>query len=203
MENKGGFHEHLCPRECLLHPSAVSNKPGYFQGRLFLLIDEQTPECERNVLSKQRHWTQLWLKWDSRPEESFHTSRQKKCWQHCESVCECTCESSPAHPDYLATTVLVVSLGVDTHTHTLKPSKANSLTGISSFFVAVLKPWMYYSHHWRSVCTDYSLYTVFLVIDLEPMSTGLVTLPARIMICIMILKKMKQYSETKQWKKWK
>lgn len=84
-----------------------------------------------------------------------------------------------------------------THTHTLKPSKANSLTGISSFFVAVLKPWMYYSHHWRSVCTDYSLYTVFLVIDLEPMSTGLVTLPARIMICIMILKK----NETVQWNK--
>lgn len=47
---KGGFHTHLCPRGCLLHPSGVSDKLSCFQGRLFLLIDEQTPGYERDVL---------------------------------------------------------------------------------------------------------------------------------------------------------
>lgn len=44
--------------------------------------------------------------------------------------------SSAAHPEYMAA-VLVVSLTVDTHT--LKPSKANSFTRVSSFSAAVLK----------------------------------------------------------------
>lgn len=51
---KGVFHTHLCPSECLLHPFTVSDVSNYFQGRLLLLIDEQTPGCERNVLFKQR-----------------------------------------------------------------------------------------------------------------------------------------------------
>lgn len=71
MENRGGFHEH---HKCLLHPSAVSNESGYVKGRLCLFIEE----CERNVLSKQRQMPQLLIKWDSGPEESFHTSQQKK-----------------------------------------------------------------------------------------------------------------------------
>lgn len=94
---------------------------GLFSGSALLLIDEQTPECERNVLSKQRHCTQLCLRWVGRPEESFHTSRQKKVLTAVRErvrVCASARASpTPAHPDYLATSVLVVSLGVDTLTH--------------------------------------------------------------------------------------
>lgn len=53
LMEKGGFHTHLCPTECLLHPSGVSDKSSYFQCRLFLLIDEQTPGYERDVLFKR------------------------------------------------------------------------------------------------------------------------------------------------------
>lgn len=69
--------QHLRPIECLLHPSAVLNKSGYFKEWVCLFIEEQPPECERTVLSKQRHWPQLCLKWDTGPEEPFHTSEQR------------------------------------------------------------------------------------------------------------------------------
>lgn len=65
-------------RECLLHPSAVSDVSSYFQGQLFLLVEGQTPGCERNVLFKQRQWPQQCLKWDSKPEEPSRTSSKKK-----------------------------------------------------------------------------------------------------------------------------
>lgn len=110
----------ICVPECLLHPSAVSNKSGYFKGNPTLFIDEQTPECERNVLSKQRQWPQLCLKWDSGPEESFHTSKQKTV-----NVCACVWVSFSAHPEYLAT-VLVVSFSSDTH---WKPQKQTASLG--------------------------------------------------------------------------
>lgn len=165
MENKGGFHEHLCPRECLPHPSAVSNKPGYFQVWVCFFIEEQAAECERNVLSKQRQWPQLCLKWDSRPEESFHTSRQKKkknrkkkCWQQCERVFVCVHDPLPSPsprrlPGHSVGWLFVL-------THALKPSKANSFTRISSVFVVVPKPWMHRSRGWGSVDTDQSPRTV-------------------------------------------
>lgn len=76
----------ICVPECLLHPSAVSNKPGYFQAWVCFFIEEQTPECERNVLSKQRQRPQLCLKWDSGPEESFHMCRRKKSVDNSVSV---------------------------------------------------------------------------------------------------------------------
>lgn len=143
----------ICVPECLLHPSAVSNKPGYFRAWVCFFIEEQTPECERNVLSKQCQRPQLCLKWDSRPEESFHTCRQKKSVDNSVSVSArvraCPLPSPPQLPGH--------SVGWFFrcwHTHTLKPSKANCFTRISSFFVAVLKPWMYYSHRWGSVYTD-------------------------------------------------
>lgn len=125
MENKGGFHEHLCPRECLPHPSAVSNKPGYFQVWVCFFIEEQAAECERNVLSK-RQWPQLCLKWDSRPEESFHTSRQKKEQKKkvltTVRACVCVRARPPPLPQPATTTwpQRWLTLCVDTRTETLK-----------------------------------------------------------------------------------
>lgn len=91
----------ICGPESLFHPSAVSDVSSYFQSRLFLLIDEQTPGCERNVLFKQHQWPEQCLKWDRGPEELSHTSRQKKCWQGCvwNSVCICPL-SPPWHPSH-------------------------------------------------------------------------------------------------------
>lgn len=79
----------------------------------------------KDMFSKQRLRPQLCLKWDSRPEESFHTSKQKKKSvdnRECVYMCVCASvwvSSSPARPEYLAT-LLIVSLSVDTHTETLK-----------------------------------------------------------------------------------
>lgn len=136
------FHSHLCPTECLLHPSAVSNKSGYLKVWVCLFIDEQTPECERNVLAKQHLRPQLCLKWDSRPEESFHTSKQKGVDN---SVCVCVCayasvwvSSTPAHPKYLAT-MLIVSLCVDTHTETLKSKQRRSDFRILCYRIETMK----------------------------------------------------------------
>lgn len=134
MENKGGFHEHLCPRECLPHPSAVSNKPGYFQLWVCFFIEEQAPECERNVLSKQRQWPQLCLKWDSKPEESFHTSRQKneekKKVLTTVPVRVCVRARPPPLPQSAKTTwpQRWLTLCVDTHTH-WNPQKQTATRG--------------------------------------------------------------------------
>lgn len=113
---KGGFHTHLCRRVCLRHTSGVSDNWSYFQGGLFLLIDEQTPGYERDVLFKQRQWSQH-CKWNSGLEEHSHTSGQKKCWQVCKCLRVCICVSS-AHPDNQATLWLYQSML--THNETLK-----------------------------------------------------------------------------------
>lgn len=126
MENTGGF-QHLWSRECQLHPSAVLNKWFYFKAWVSLFIAEQTAECERNVLSKQRHWPQLCLKWDRRPEDSFHRSEQKVLANICVWVWMCGCLPLQPTPKYLATTLLVL-LTVDTqaHTETLKSKQLHS-----------------------------------------------------------------------------
>lgn len=137
LMEKGGFHTHLCPRECLLHLSGVLDRSSYFESRLFLLIDKQKPGYERDVLFKRRQWSQQCLKWNSGQEEPSHTSRQKKRWQMRTCLCVCVCALSP--PWQLSHNVGCIT----PCWHTSKPSKANRFTRISWFFVDVeMKPWL-------------------------------------------------------------
>lgn len=70
---------------------------------------------------------------------SYERAKKEEVKKVSTAMCVYACVwvfSSAAHPEYMAA-VLVVSLTVDTHT--LKPSKANSFTRVSSFSAAVLK----------------------------------------------------------------
>lgn len=166
MENKGGFCEHLCPRECLAHPSAVSNKRGYFQVWVCFFTEEQAPECERNVLSKQRQWPQCAWSGTAGRKSLFilagkKKAKKKKCWQQCERVCACAWP--PPLPQPTTATWpqrwLILCVHTDTHRHT-EILKSKQLTRISSAFVVVVKPWMHRTRCWGSVDTDQTPRTV-------------------------------------------
>lgn len=101
MENKVVFTSICVPeRVCFILPLFQTS---WAILSFCLFIDEQTPECERNVISKQRQWPQMRLKWDSGPETPFHKDQQRSVDSNvCAFVCIVFLSGSPLPVVYLA-----------------------------------------------------------------------------------------------------
>lgn len=142
----------ICVPECLLHPSALSNKPVYFQVWVCFFYRRAGTRVWKKCSLQTTSVTTTVLEVGQQAGRVFSYSqakirKKKKCWQQRECVCvRAKPLPSPRQlPGHSVRRIFAL-------THTLKPSKANSFTRISSVFVVALKPWMY--HRGSIECAD-------------------------------------------------